>query len=150
MFLSVSSEPDKNICTQMVYIFEYTPFKLSCDSPRTSSWKFDFWRRGYSYGIKSSTTRLALAALLTHTLMALVFIVYLCFAGWTTKPWGSIGELVALALISRRTKAFRGTDAGISRAETWAQNVRIGNEIWELRWERECRWARNMDIKKWP
>ncbi|KAM0130054.1 hypothetical protein ACHAP3_007525 [Botrytis cinerea] len=125
MFLSVSSEPDTNICTQMVYIFEYTPFKLSCDSPRTSSWKFDFWRRGYSYGIKSSTTRLALAALLTHTLMALVFIVYLCFAGWTTKSWGSIGELVALALISRRTKAFRGTDAGISRAETWAQNVRI-------------------------
>ncbi|TGO32785.1 hypothetical protein BHYA_0289g00110 [Botrytis hyacinthi] len=77
------------------------------------------------YGIISSTTRLALATLLTHTPMTLIFIVYLCFAGWTTKSWGSIGGLVALALISRRTKGFRGTDAGISRAETWAQNVRI-------------------------
>ncbi|TGO57697.1 hypothetical protein BCON_0063g00550 [Botryotinia convoluta] len=83
--LSISSEPDTNICTQMAYIYEYTPFALSCDNPRTSSWRFDFWRRGYSYGMKSSTTRLALAALLTHTLMVLIFIVYLCFAGWTTK-----------------------------------------------------------------
>ncbi|TGO12429.1 hypothetical protein BTUL_0088g00050 [Botrytis tulipae] len=119
------SEPDTSICTRMADTYKYTPFALSCDNPRTSSWKFDFWRRGYTYGIKSSTTRLALAALLTHTLMAFIFIVYLCFAGWTTKSWGSIGELVALALISRRTKGFRGTDAGISRAETWAQNLRI-------------------------
>ncbi|KAF5870769.1 uncharacterized protein Bfra_009322 [Botrytis fragariae] len=115
---SVSSEPDTNICTQMVYKFGYAPFELSCDSHPTSSWKFDFWRRGYSYGIKNSTTRLALATLLTHALMALIFIVYLCFTGWTTKLWGSIGELVALAPVPRRTKGFRGTNAKINRTKT--------------------------------
>ncbi|KAF7937028.1 hypothetical protein EAE99_002377 [Botrytis elliptica] len=125
--LSIGSETDTSTCILMVYVFGYHTFELPCDNPRTSSWKFDLERRGYSYGMKSFTTRLALAALLAHTLMALIFIVYLCFAGWTTNlwSWGSIRELVALALISRRTKGFRGTDAGISRAETWAQNVRI-------------------------
>ncbi|PQE26570.1 hypothetical protein CJF30_00001314 [Rutstroemia sp. NJR-2017a BBW] len=38
--------------------------------------------------------------------------------------WAS-GELVALALRSKSTEKFRGTDAGISRQETWTQNVRI-------------------------
>ncbi|KAF7945440.1 hypothetical protein EAE96_010214 [Botrytis aclada] len=138
--MSVRSEPDANTCTRMASVFGYHTIELPCDDPHTSSWKFDLWRRGYSYGTKNSTTRLVLAALLTHTLMAPVFIVYLCFAGWTTHSWGSIGELVALALISRRTKGFRGTDAGISHAETWAQNVRIveaGNGGLEMRFQED-------------
>lgn len=124
----VSSEQDTNKCTPIVYMLGAgTPVNLSCEPYRqnTNSWKFDFWRHGYSYGVKSFTTRLALAGLLTHAVMALTFIAYLCFAGWTTKSWGSIGELVALALKSQGTKKFRGTDAGISRSETWAQDVRI-------------------------
>jgi hypothetical protein len=66
-----------------------------------------------------------LTLLLTHTAFALGFIIYMCFIGWRTSAWNSIGELIALALKSRPTEQFQGTDAGISRSETWAQNVRI-------------------------
>ncbi|KAF7937068.1 hypothetical protein BELL_0092g00190 [Botrytis elliptica] len=89
-------------------------------------WKFEIWRRGYSYGIRGITTKLALAPLLTHCISTLGFMVYLCFAGWRTVAWNSIGEFIALALKSRSTETFRGTDAGIDLSTTWAQNIRIG------------------------
>ncbi|KAF7934107.1 uncharacterized protein EAE97_008467 [Botrytis byssoidea] len=99
-------------------------------------WKFEIWRRGYSYGIRGITTKLALALLLTHCISTLGFMVYMCFAGWRTVAWNSIGEFIALALKSRSTEKFRGTDAGIDLSTTWAQNMRIreiGTEELEIR-----------------
>ncbi|KAF7890578.1 hypothetical protein EAF00_008893 [Botryotinia globosa] len=129
--LSISSEPDTNICTRVADTYKYT---LSCDNPRTSSWKFDFWRRGYTYGIKSSTTRLALAGLLAHSLMALILIVL------DNEVVGLNWRIGCAGADFRRTKGSRGTDAGISRAETWAQSVRIveaGNGGFETRFEED-------------
>ncbi|TGO35192.1 hypothetical protein BHYA_0167g00180 [Botrytis hyacinthi] len=105
-------------------------------------WKFEIWRRGYSHGIRGITTKLALALLLTHGISTLGFMVYMCFAGWRTVAWNSIGEFIALALKSRSTETFRGTDAGIDLSTTWAQNMRIreiGTEELEIRFgEDEC------------
>lgn len=86
---------------------------------------FEVWRHGYSYGVRSVTTRLALVLLLTQATLTIGFMIYLCFAGFRTSAWGSIGELVALALRSRGTDQFQNTDAGIDRPNTWAQNLRI-------------------------
>ncbi|THV49987.1 hypothetical protein BGAL_0170g00170 [Botrytis galanthina] len=99
-------------------------------------WKLEIWRRGYSYGIRGITTKLALALLLTHCISTLGFMVYMCFAGWRTAAWSSIGEVIASASKSRSTEKFRGTDAGIGLSTTWAQNVRIreiGTEELEIR-----------------
>lgn len=105
--------------------------KIGSSSPASKSpngflqWDFQVWRWGYSYGARNITTKLSLALLLAHAAFALGFMVYLCFAGWRTSAWSSIGELIALALKSQPTQQFQGTDAGISRSKTWAQNVRI-------------------------
>ncbi|KAF7876858.1 uncharacterized protein EAF02_008078 [Botrytis sinoallii] len=99
-------------------------------------WKFEIWRRGYSYGIRGITTKLALALLLTHCISTLGFMVYMCFAGWRTVAWNLIGEFIALALKSRSTETFRGTEAGINLSTTWAQHMRIreiGTEELEIR-----------------
>ncbi|PQE07858.1 short-chain dehydrogenase protein [Rutstroemia sp. NJR-2017a WRK4] len=88
-------------------------------------WRFVVWRRGYSYGARDITTKLALSVLITHAALAIGFMIYLWVSGWTTNSWTTIGELVALALRSKSTEKFRGTDAGIGRQETWTQNVRI-------------------------
>lgn len=109
---------------------------VSGTGPGWHLWSFDIYRRGYSYGIRSSTKKLALGVLLSHVLLALGFMIYLCFVGWTTSAWSTVGELVALALKSRGTEQFLSTDAGIAKSETWAQNVRIreiGSEGLEMR-----------------
>lgn len=59
--------------------------------------------------------KLSPALLLAHAAMEFGLIIYLCF-NWI---------MIALALRSQATQQFRGTDAGISRSETWVQNVRI-------------------------
>ncbi|KAF5870729.1 uncharacterized protein Bfra_009280 [Botrytis fragariae] len=103
-------------------------------------WKFEIWRRGYSYGIRGITTKLALSLLLTHAISTLGFMVYMCFAGWRTVAWNLIGEFIALTLKSRSTETFRGTDAGINLSITWAQNMRIreiGTEELEIRFGKD-------------
>ncbi|KAM3072191.1 hypothetical protein ACMFMF_007584 [Clarireedia jacksonii] len=111
-------------------VYKKSPASSPLETPERSRdnwhvWRFDVWRKGYSYGARDITTKLALAVLLTHAALVIGFMIYLWIRGWTTNSWTSIGELVALALRSRSTKQFEGTDAGISRRETWAQNVRI-------------------------
>ncbi|KAK8903177.1 hypothetical protein QC760_008660 [Botrytis cinerea] len=59
--------------------------------------------------------KLSPALLLAHAAMEFGLMIYLCF-NWI---------MIALALRSQATQQFRGTDAGISRSETWVQNVRI-------------------------
>jgi len=45
--------------------------------------------------------------------------------GWTSGSWGSIGELVALAILSPPAEELKNSGAGIYRSRTWMTRLRI-------------------------
>ncbi|KAI1121957.1 hypothetical protein F5Y10DRAFT_287918 [Nemania abortiva] len=87
-------------------------------------------RYGWGYGLNSKTIRFSIATLLIHTLLVAAYFVYSfvfwCRAkGWTSKSWGNIGELLALAVSSPPADEFKNTGSGIDKSGTWMTSLRL-------------------------
>jgi hypothetical protein len=92
--------------------------------------EFTVQRYGWGYGLNPPTAKFAVAVLLAYVAMLFLFqIMCLIFLisrrGWTSRAWGNVGELVALAAMSRESEALQNTGAGIDKGETWMVPVRI-------------------------
>ncbi|KAI0206229.1 hypothetical protein F4808DRAFT_469413 [Astrocystis sublimbata] len=93
---------------------------------------FEAQRHGYAYSMKSGTTWFSVIILLIHVLLVLVHFSYSAVFffwqkknGWVSSAWGSIGELVALAVTSPPADELRNSGAGISRSRTWMTRLRL-------------------------
>lgn len=91
---------------------------------------FTVERYGWGYGLGPPTAKFAVAILLTYLIGLFLFLilglVFRCRArGWTSEAWGDVGELVALAAMSRESEALQNTGAGIDKKATWMTPVRI-------------------------
>jgi hypothetical protein len=66
-------------------------------------WKVE--RYGWGYSMQPPTTKAAVAILLTHVLVLLVYLVYVAWfrlsrKGWSSVAWSALPDLVSLALMS--------------------------------------------------
>ena len=81
---------------------------------------------GYAYKADSLAYYLALALLLTHSLIAATHTVYRCSTAISSEAWTSLGELLVIAQQSTPAKnGFADTSAGIQRGKTYQQSLRI-------------------------
>ncbi|KAI1425289.1 hypothetical protein F5Y12DRAFT_747718 [Xylaria sp. FL1777] len=92
---------------------------------------FKVHRYGWAYGTRSGTIWFSIVILLIHVVLVVVHFSYSFVFffyqknGWTSGAWGSIGELVALAINSPPAYELRNSGAGIYRSKTWMTRLRI-------------------------
>ncbi|KAI0864292.1 hypothetical protein F4860DRAFT_465768 [Xylaria cubensis] len=87
-------------------------------------------RYGWGYGLNSKTIRFSIVTLLIHTVLVIAYFVYSFIFwcrtnGWTSESWGTIGELLALAVSSPPADEFKNTGSGIDESGTWMTSLRI-------------------------
>lgn len=80
---------------------------------------FDVVRYGYGWGLDGVPIKLASSILLLHTLMCLMHVISIMFAGRTPSLVKTISEGLALAMNSRPTEKLANTCAGIEALKTW-------------------------------
>ncbi|KAI0110361.1 hypothetical protein GGR51DRAFT_558006 [Nemania sp. FL0031] len=90
-------------------------------------------RYGWGYGLDTGTIWFSIIILLTHVLLVIVYFVYSFVfwfraKGWTSNAWGSIGELVALAILSPPADELKNSGAGIHHSKTYMTELRIREE----------------------
>lgn len=132
----LSPEKDGNVSTidlrnqRLPDAFRTTPVAtLEDQTPIT----FNVQRHGWGYGVKpdnADTIWFSIIILLIHVLIVAVYFGYSftfwCRArGWTSNAWGTIGEFVALAVVSPSADELRNSGAGINRSRTWMTRLRI-------------------------
>ncbi|KAI1750759.1 hypothetical protein F4782DRAFT_508805 [Xylaria castorea] len=80
-------------------------------------------RYGWGYGFNSPTSKFAIAVLLVHAIIVILYVAYyitflFSAGGWKSQAWGSVEDLLALAINSRPTDQLRNTGAGIDMSST--------------------------------
>jgi hypothetical protein len=93
--------------------------------------RFANFRYGYGYGVRGAVIKLAIAILLAHAALALVHTIRAVSGGWSSTAWGSVEELIALAINSPPSRRLQNTCAGIGRLETWRAVLRIRVRVLE-------------------
>ena len=92
---------------------------------------FTIKRYGYGHGYQGSfTVTFALAVLLMHTVVATGYILYSIYnrvagTGFTSRAWGDVGEMLALALHSERARELQNVGGGVEARSTWEMRVRV-------------------------
>lgn len=79
---------------------------------------------------KSVAVRFGICVLLIYAGLVVLYASYIiffwvCGPGWSSGAWGEIGELLALALVSRPPATMINTGGGIDESTTWRQIVKI-------------------------
>ena len=101
-------------------------FNIS-DSEKAASTKFtmEATAMGWALNAKGSAAKFAIFALLLYSTIALCHWIY---TGWdreTSHSWGSISELVAIAMRSDHSEIFVNTGAGIDSSAIFKQPTQI-------------------------
>ncbi|KAI1114829.1 hypothetical protein F5Y14DRAFT_154537 [Nemania sp. NC0429] len=91
---------------------------------------FRVQRYGWGYGLNTDTIWFSVVILLMHAFLVAVYFAYsfvfwLRAKGWTSNAWGTIGEFVALAVVSPPADELRNSGAGIHHSRTWMTELRI-------------------------
>ncbi|KAI8627385.1 hypothetical protein F5Y19DRAFT_477599 [Xylariaceae sp. FL1651] len=94
---------------------------------------FTVQRYGWGYGLNSGTIWFSIIILLMHALLVLLyfgysFVFWYRSTGWTSAAWGSIGELVALAVLSPSADELQNSGSGIHKSKTWMTRLRVREE----------------------
>jgi hypothetical protein len=129
-----TTSPDANVTvTNLVHQVgagyqTYTALVNNFTNP-ISQWlglSFTVQRWGYSWGLKSIVSKLAVASLATHALIIILFALYLVtFSKWGTSAWDDISDLLVLAINSHPTHELDGTCAGAASARVLRSRVGI-------------------------
>ncbi|KAI1347652.1 hypothetical protein F5Y01DRAFT_329298 [Xylaria sp. FL0043] len=91
---------------------------------------FTVQRYGWGYGLRTETIWFSVIILLIHVVLVVVYTGY-SFAfwvrekGWNSNAWGTIGELLALAVLSPPAEELKNTGAGIRNSKTWMTTLRV-------------------------
>ncbi|KAI9651071.1 hypothetical protein NHQ30_001108 [Ciborinia camelliae] len=83
------------------------------------------YRYGYSYSLRGSTRRLAVAILVLHSIVALIHAILVFRHGYTCNMMNSLTEILALAINSPPSAALDNTCAGIERLDTYKNMIRV-------------------------
>ncbi|KAL8801037.1 MAG: hypothetical protein Q9182_004729 [Xanthomendoza sp. 2 TL-2023] len=86
---------------------------------------FQVRRYGYGWGFRGLPVKLAAGVLVLQALMGVVHVGVVVFGGWRVKAWGTMGEMLVLAVNSRPAGRLKGMGAGVRDERTWRAMVRI-------------------------
>ena len=88
-----------------------------------------YYQMAYGYGFTTTAIILSWTVLFLHLGLVLVHLVTVAAAhrGWSSGAWGHLGEVVTLALNSRRPEGemLRNTGGGVERWRTWRLKVLV-------------------------
>ncbi|KAI1420001.1 hypothetical protein F5Y12DRAFT_775087 [Xylaria sp. FL1777] len=129
----LSAEKNGNVSTidllsqTTAHTFGTSPVSAFDDQTRIV---FTVQRYGWGYGLRTETIWFSIITLLIHVFLVVAYAIYsIVFwyraKGWTSKAWGTIGELVALAVLSPPAGELKNTGAGIHKSSTWMTPLRI-------------------------
>lgn len=93
-----------------------------------TSWtrvSFPVHRYGYGWNFNTVGVKVATAILILHAVIIIVHCSLLVYSGFTYSFIGSLGDLVALALVSEPPSTLRSTSVGIARNSTWSQPTTV-------------------------
>lgn len=93
-----------------------------------TSWtqvSFPVHRYGYGWGFDTVAVKVATAVLILHAVIIIAHCCLLIYSGVAYSFIGSLGDLVALALISKPPSTFSSTSVGIARRSTWSQPTTV-------------------------
>lgn len=80
---------------------------------------------GWTYTIRETTIKLAIAVMLVYCILALAHIIYSAISGVSSTAWDSVAEMLALAMNSSPTESLHNTCAGIVGKKAYQANVRV-------------------------
>lgn len=80
---------------------------------------------GWQYTARGTTTKLAIAVMLTYCFLVLAHLLYSAISGVSSTAWDSTAEMVALAMNSSPTEALHNTCAGIIGKNAYQTHVRV-------------------------
>ena len=86
---------------------------------------FPVQRYGYGWGFNTVAVQVATAILILHAIIIVVHCCNLMYSGLKYSFIGSLGDLVALALVSEKPAAFKSASVGVARGSTWSQPIAI-------------------------
>lgn len=101
------------------------PVSSMKDSSKATMINPPVYRYGYGYGLNAITMYLAMVVLLLHIAIVPIHVCYVFVKGWHSQAWGSLGDLLALAVNSTPNEKLRASSAGITDEEVWTEEVRV-------------------------
>lgn len=93
-----------------------------------TSWtqvSFPVHRYGYGWGFDTVAVKVATAVLILHAVIIIAHCCLFIYNGVAYSFIGSLGDLVALALILKPPSTFSCTSVGIARRSTWSQPTTV-------------------------
>jgi hypothetical protein len=136
--ISAIPVPGSNVTLQ-----EDMPLKYK--EPDMSSFRHTTVMKGYGYGNRPISVRLAMAVMTTYCVVSVAYIAYILITGSTSTAWNSGIEIVSLALQSRKPDHLGNSGVGIDSIKTYQEGVGIRvNQENEL----ELVFANDRDIEK--
>ena len=97
----------------------------SVDPSSTYQLSISKYVTGYAYSSSGTTVRVSIAVIGLYALITIPYLVYSLTTGITATSWDIIGELVMLALNSKRPEHLKHVSAGIERLKTFREPVSI-------------------------
>jgi len=87
--------------------------------------KIDWFKTGHEYDNNGITVHLSIAVLIIYNILTISYLLWTFITGRTSGSWDSIGELLMLALNSKRPTFLGRTSAGVENLNTYRQEVSV-------------------------
>lgn len=90
---------------------------------RPDQWtKLDYrlYRQLHAYKFEGAVIKLAMSVLLIHMMLVYAhFLLIVAGDGWCSRAWSELGELMALAIVTRPSPLLRNAGGGVKSWQTW-------------------------------
>ncbi|KAH7152681.1 hypothetical protein EDB81DRAFT_648654 [Dactylonectria macrodidyma] len=98
-------------------------------TPNYTVIKHTYHQHQYAYSFSNSTTTLILAfvLLILHACIAMLHTLSIALSGrpWYSSGWGSVGQLIALALRSQSAQNLINVGGGVASSQSWKMRVLV-------------------------
>lgn len=81
---------------------------------------YRLYHQSHAYQFEGSVLKLAMSVLLVHMMLVYAHLLFLVAGdGWCSKAWSELGELMALAILTRPSPLLQNAGGGIDKWKTW-------------------------------
>ncbi|KPM34874.1 hypothetical protein AK830_g11699 [Neonectria ditissima] len=116
---------------ELVYLVNQTDMDTADHSDAPGTWVvFEALRYGWGYNLESRSARVGVSILFVYLVMLFVYAAYYFIfmaggRGWTSTAWTNMGDVVALALISRPPGGIRMSGVKFRKFQDWSMRLLV-------------------------